>query len=102
MSDLQKKLDEALAKIHDLECEVAELEGSLENRHKEISALEAELEHVIDDGPSVAQVVEMPSLDRDRFLADLCRECSLLGIDWPASPKDETARLTKQKDYDHA
>lgn len=37
----------------------------------------------------------LPSLDRDRFLADLCRECALLGIDWPSSPKDETAIIRK-------
>lgn len=27
----------------------------------------------------------MKSLDRDAFLADLCRECALLGIEWPVS-----------------
>lgn len=37
----------------------------------------------------------MKGLDRDAFLADLARECALLGIDWPSSPKDDTAIIRK-------
>ncbi len=37
----------------------------------------------------------MSGLDRDAFLADLCRECALLGIEWPANPKDITTRMEK-------
>ena len=95
MSDLQKKLDDALAKIEDLQDQVGDQELSLENCHEEISGLNAELEHIMESGPEVADIVGMPSLERDAFLADLCRECALLGIEWPADPKAVTQRLTK-------
>lgn len=61
-----------------------------------LNALLIDNEETITAPPSHArQIAEMPSLERDRFLADLCRECALLGIEWPASPKDETQRISK-------
>lgn len=41
------------------------------------------------------QITSMPSIERDAFLADLARECALLGIEWPADPRAETQRITK-------
>lgn len=43
----------------------------------------------------------MTGLDRDAFLADLCRECALLRIEWPADPKDETTTINRP-DREHA
>ena len=60
------------------------------------------LGQLLPDEPTVAEVreidaiVAMPSLERDAFLAELCRECALLGVEWPADPKAVTHRIPSQ------
>ena len=101
--DVMDTTEKALREeIEDLREEVDALDSDLENCQQErrsledyCNELEAKLADVDEAEPLVAAVLGLPSLDRDRFLADLCRECALLGIEWPASPKDETQRLSK-------
>lgn len=51
-----------------------------------------------DDVPHTAvieTIVGLPSIDRDTFLADLARECALLGVEWPPSCKDATSVIRR-------
>lgn len=92
-------LSEAISMLVELEAESREDKDYIGELEAENERLTTEVQHWENDDaapPLVQEVLDMPSLDRDRFLADLCRECALLGIEWPASPRDETARIAKR------
>lgn len=89
-------LRDAFAIIDRLVSENDDLRSSNNDFEAMVVELEDQLGEKENQPSTVQEIVSMPSLDRDRFLADLCRECALLGIEWPASPKDETARIATQ------
>ncbi len=80
LEEALKVIDKQARRIDDLEESLAEAEGDADAFESQLDAVMQEAE---DRQPLVAEVMEMPSLDRDRFLSDLCRECALLGIEWP-------------------
>ncbi len=83
-------LEEAEGELRDIREESFELEAENERLQTEVQ----QWENADEAPPAVLRIMAMPSLDRDAFLADLCRECALLGVEWPASPRAETQRYT--------
>jgi hypothetical protein len=82
----------------DYEIEDDEILEYIQEDRKRLQRFRAQLE--VDPLPSVNARSIMDNLkpiDRDAFLADLARECALLGVEWPPSCKEAT-RVTHRQD----